>query len=156
MIGLFVLAAASVSQCRVEDAHYVLRYAPDVTAYFQPVDSSPNWPSGVALVIRSSKSGKASWWLPWSGGTNNLQHLASTTEIDARNWRPPNPDDGPRPFGDREFIGTNATYDVLGDIPRGGKLAPAHMLIPNAGGSHDAIFVTKQFFDPVRCSPVKP
>lgn len=152
VIGLFVLAAAAMSQCPVEDAHYVLRHAPDVTAYFQPVDSSPDWPSGVALVIRSRKSGETSWWLPWRGGTDNFQHLASTTDVDARDWRPPNADDGPRPFGNREYIGTDANYDVLDDVPHRGKPAPNHMLITDAGASHDSVFVAKQFFDLVSCS----
>ena len=153
MIGIWALAATSISQCYTENAHYVLRHDPGVSASFRPVDSGPDWPSRVALVVRSGRSGRISWWLPWSGGTDNLQHLASTTDIDARNWQPPNPDGGPRPFGDREYVGTDAAYNILDDVPRRGKPAPAHMLIPDAGSSHDSVFGAKQFFDLVSCSP---
>jgi hypothetical protein len=73
--------------------------------------------------------------------------------VTARGWRPPNADDGPRPFGNREYVGADADYNVINDIPRRGKPAPVHMLIPNAGSSRDSVFVAKQFFDLVSCSP---
>ena len=151
MIGLFALAAVSTISCPAEDAHYVLRHFPDVSARFRSVDSSPDWPSGLALAVHS-RPGQTSWWLPWRGGTDNLQHLASTTDVTARDWRPPNPDGGPRPLGDRSYVGMDADYNVLEDVPHRGGLAPAHMLIPDAGSSRDPVFLAKQFFDLVSCS----
>lgn len=152
MILSLVLAATSPGQCLTENAHYALRHAPDVTAHFQRVDSGSEWPGGLALVVRSTASGRTSWWLPWNGGSDNLQHLASTTDISAPDWRPPDPDGGPRPFGDREFIVTGADYRIIDGVPRIGQPAPAHMLVPDAGSSQDPVFRTKQFFDLVRCS----
>ena len=152
MIGLLALAAASVGRCPAERSHYVLRHTPGVSAYFRAIPGSTNRPSGLALAIHSRKSGQTSWWLPWRGGTDNLQHIASTRDVTAPGWRPPNPDDGPRPFGDREYLGADADYNIINDIPRRGKLAPVHMLIPNAGSSGDPVFVAKQFFDFVSCS----
>lgn len=152
MIGLLALAAAAV-QCPVENAHYALRHHPGTTAYFRTVKSTPEWPSGVVFVVESGGPDNVSWWLPWLGGTDNLQNLASTTDIDAPDWQPPYPPDGgPRPHGDRQYIGTDANYDVIDDVPHRGKAAPAHILIPQAGSSHDHVFA-KQFFDLVRCSP---
>ena len=151
MIGLMVLAAAAL-QCPVENAHYVLRHHPGTTASFRPVASSADWPGGLVLVVHSGAAGKTSWWLPAPGGTNNLQYLVSTTDVDTPGWQPPHPDGGPRPEGYREYIGTDAAYDVIDDIPHRGTAAPAHILIPQAGSSHDEIFA-KQFFDLAGCSP---
>ncbi len=154
MIGLLMLAAAAApAQCPTERAHYVLRHNPGVTAYFRAVDSGPEWRGGLALAVRFDKTGQTFWWLPWLGGTDNLQHVASTTDVTASGWRPPNPDGGPRPFGDREYIGTDADYNIIDNMPRRGKQAPAHMLIPDAGSSQDRVFFDKQFFDLVSCSP---
>lgn len=158
MIGLLALSVASIARCPAEDAHYVLRRAPDVSAYFRKVDSSPDWPSGLALAIRFEKSGHIFWWLPWNGGTDNRQNIASTTDVTAPGWRPPNPAGGPRPHGDMEYLGLNAAYDIINDIPRRGNLAPAHMLLANAGaaefdhGLGNSVPDTKQFFDFVSCS----
>lgn len=152
MITSLLLAATSPGQCMTENAHYALRHAPDVTAYFRRVDSGPEWPGGLALVVQSKASGRTSWWLPWNGGSDNLQHLASTTDISAPGWRPPNPDGGPRPFGDRDYLGTDRDYSVIDGVPRVGQPAPAHMLVPDAGSSQDPVFTAKQFFDLVGCS----
>jgi hypothetical protein len=152
MIGLLALAAISTAGCPAERAHYVLRGWPDVTAYFRAVDSGDAWPSQLALAIHSKESGKTTWWVPWQGGTDGRTNIASTTDVLKPDWRPPNPDDGPRPHGDRLFITTDAAYKIMGGIPRRGEAAPVHMLNPNAGGSRDDIFPVRQFFDLVRCS----
>ena len=152
MVGLFALAAVSMSQCPVERARYVLRHNPNVTAYFRKVDSSRDWPSGLALAVHHKSSGKTFWWLPWVGGTDGLQNVASTEDVTRSGWRPPSPDDGPRPFGDRQYLGFDAAYNVLNDqwLHRG-TIAPAHMLFPNSASSHDTALPTKQFFDLVSC-----
>lgn len=158
MIGLLALATASSIQCRAEDANYVLRHARDVSAYFRKVDSGPNWPGGLALAIHFAKSGHTFWWLPWNGGTDNRQHVASTTDVTEPDWQPPTPDGGPRPFGDMEYLGLNANYDIINDIPRRGKLAPVHILVADAGaaefnhGAGNPVPDTKEFFDLVSCS----
>jgi len=158
MIGFTALATVAVAVCPAENAHYVLRKAPGVSAYFRNVDSSPDWPSGLALAIHFKKSGHTFWWLPWNGGTDNRQNIASTTDVTAKSWRPPNPDGGPRPYGNMEYLGLNANYDVINDIPRRGKRAPAHMLLPYAGasefnhGAGNSVSDTKQFFDIISCS----
>jgi hypothetical protein len=142
---------AAATQCTVENARYTPRHDPDVTAYFRPVDSGPEWPSNVALAIHHRQSGKTFWWLPWNGGTDGLQHVASTEDVMLKGWQPPNPDGGPRPYGDRQYIGTDAAYDLIDRVPRRGDPAPAHMLFPDSAGAHDPVFPRKQFFDLVSC-----
>lgn len=151
MLVLLALAAVSVRQCPVESAHYVLRHDPNVTAYFRDVDSGPDWPSGVALAVRHKTSGQTSWWLPWLGGTDGLRNVASTEDVTKPGWRPPNPDDGPRPYGDRQYVGTDGAYNVIDDVPHKGSVAPVHMLFPNSASAHDTVFPIKQFFDLVSC-----
>lgn len=151
MLGLLVLAATSIASCPVERARYLLRDNPDVTAYFRQVDSGPDWPSGLALAVHNRKSGKTYWWLPWNGGTDSLQNIASTEDVTTEGWRPPNPDGGPRPYGNRQYVGTDASYNVLGAVPRRGELAPVHMLFPDSAGAGDTVFPIKEFFDLVTC-----
>lgn len=158
MIGLFALAAASAANCPVENAHYRLRHAPEVEAYFRKVDSGSDWPSGVALAIHFRGSGHTYWWLPGIPGSDRHQALFSTTEVTAPGWRPPSPDGGPRPYGSTEYLGLDASYDILGDMPHRGSTAPAHMLLAYAGnpefshGAGNSIPNFKQFFDLVSCS----
>lgn len=119
-----------------------------------------DWPSHVAFRVHMGKTNRTYWFLPWPGGTDDLQHLASTTDVDAPDWKPPNPDDGPRPLGDFDYIATDAQYNVIDGIPHRGGSAPAHILIPRLG---DALWhqvaelnprdgAPKQFFDLVHCS----
>lgn len=151
MLGLLALAAASITQCPVERAHYVLRHNPKVTASFRTVDSGPDWPSGLALAVHHQDTGKTFWWLPWLGGTDGLRHMASTQDVTKRGWRPPNPDDGPRPYGDRQYLGTDAAYNILSGWLHRGAVAPVHMLFPKSASARDKVFPTKQFFDLVSC-----
>jgi hypothetical protein len=152
MIGLFVLGAASLAACPVDRARYVLRHDPDVTASFRAVDSGPEWPSGLALAIHYRKSGKTFWWLPWNGGSDGLQNIASTGDVTASDWHPPSPDGGPRPYGNRQYLGTDAAYNLIDHVPRTGEPAPAHMLFPDSAGSQDRAFAARQFFDIVGCA----
>ena len=153
-------AALAIASCPVEGARYALRGASDVTARFVTVDSGRDWPSGLALVIRFARTGDRTWWLPWDGGTDARQNLASTTDIDRPGWRPPSPDGGPRPLGDVEFLSMDAHYDVVNRVPRRGDAAPGHLLIPHLGEAtwyHGATAYrdrpNKRFFDLVRCGP---
>ena len=152
MIGWAALASAAIIACPVENAHYALRHTPGVTAYFRDVDSGPDWPGGVALAVHVRRTGVTTWWLPWRGGSDNLQNLASTTDVRAPGWKPPSPDGGPRPLGNREYLGADARYTIIDDIPLRGGPAPAHMLIPTGGSSRETVFLAKQFFDLVKCS----
>lgn len=149
-----ILAVGSLALCHIDHARYVLRRQPGITAEFRPIESGADWPSKIALVVRFAKSGRTYWFVPWSGGTDDLQHLASTTEVTADGWRPPSPDGGPRPLGDVDYIAMTKTYDVIDAVPRRGGLAPAHLLLPNLGdktghANHDA--APKRFFDLVGC-----
>ena len=152
MLGLLALAASSVSQCPVERAQYVLRHHPRWTAHYRQVVSGPDWPSDLALAIHDQKSGDTSWWLPWNGGTDGLQNIASTEDVTAKGWHAPDPDGGPRPQGNRQYIGFDAAYDLIGGVPRRGDPAPAHMLFPDSAGSGDKTFGWKTFFDLVDCA----
>lgn len=158
MFGLLVMAATALLSCPAENARYVLRNAPEVTANFRAVDSGPDWPSGLALAVRFGKSGNVYWWLPWNGGTDNRQNVASTTDVTAPGWRPPNPDGGPRPHGDTEYLGADADYNIINAVPHRGRPAPAHMLLANMGavefnhGAGTSAPDTKQFFDLVSCA----
>jgi hypothetical protein len=149
---VFAFAAASLARCPVEHAHYSLRNNPGIAAYFRQVNSGSNWPSGLALAIHHKSSGKTFWWLPWVGGTDGLQNMASTEDVTKKGWRPPSPDDGPRPYGDRQYLGTDAGYNIISDWLRRGTIAPAHMLFPNSASARDTVFPTKQFFDLVSCA----
>ena len=151
MIGLLALAVATVASCQVEHALYVLRHDPSVTASFRAVDSGPEWPSHVAIAVQHKELGKTFWWLPWNGGSNGLQNVASTEDVNAKGWRPPSPDGGPRPYGDRQYIGTDAMYNLINHVPKRGEPAPAHMLFRDAAGSKDNAFLDSQFFDFVGC-----
>ncbi len=55
----------------------------------------PDWPSHVALGVHYEGSGATFWWLPWNGGSNGLQNIASTEDVTVKGWRPPSPDGGP-------------------------------------------------------------
>lgn len=158
MPALLALALSSVLQCRVEDARYALRTKPAVSAYFKPVESGADWPSGLVLVTHFGDTGHDYWWLPWNGGTDDLQNVASTTDVDAPGWRPPSPDGGPRPLGNMEYIATNAHYDVIDSTPKRGGTAPAHILLSHLGDGawHGGVYAQrdsapKQFFDVVSC-----
>jgi len=162
---LILLAAAAVLSCDVEHARYALRTAPAVTASFVDVDTHrshgiDDWPSHLAFRMRMAKTGRTYWFLPWPGGTDDLQHLASTTDVTAPNWKPPDPDGGPRPLGDLDYIATDAQYAVIDDIPHRGEPAPAHILLPTLGDHlwHQSPIIEprdgapKQFFDLVACT----
>jgi|SRR5579859_7640458 len=151
---LALVAAVSLASCAFDHAHYVLRGDPQVTADFRPIDSGGDWPAGLAVRIRFGKSARAYWFLPWDGGTDGLQHLASTTDVEQPGWRPPSPDGGPRPLGDIDYIGTDRGYRVLDAAPHRSAPAAAHMLLPNLGdrtwhANFDA--APKQFFDLTGC-----
>lgn len=153
-------AAVAALSCDVEHARYVLRTAPDITATFRDVDTPIDWPSQLAFRLHFARTNRTYWFLPWPGGTDDLQNLASTTDVEAPNWQPPNPDDGPRPLGDFDYIATDAQYNVIDDIPHRGRPAPAHILIPGLGDAlwHQSPMLDrrdgapKQFFDLVACS----
>lgn len=157
MLALLLAAAASLS-CPVEQAHYVMRATPGVTADFRPIDSGADWPSGLAFRLHIGASGRSYWFLPWGGGSDGRQNLASTIDVDMPGWRPPSPDGGPRPVGDVAYIATDTTYHLIDRIPHRGDIAPAHILLPDL---RDALWyrtppdrrdsTPRQFFDLTAC-----
>ncbi|HEY0334778.1 MAG TPA: hypothetical protein VGC74_13885 [Stenotrophomonas sp.] len=155
---LAVLMAAS-AMCAPEQARYVLREDPAITARFLTVEASSDWPSGIALRLHSSRTGKDYDFLPWSGGSDGAQHLASTGDVTAPHWGLPSPDDGAaRPLGDVTYIATDEHYTLLAVPPGRGVQAPAHILIPDLRealwyrtGPDARESTTKQFFDRVGC-----
>lgn len=152
--------AANLGSCKVENAVYQQRSsAPSITASFMAVASAPEWPSGVALRIHFGNTGRTYWWLPWNGGTNGQQNLASTTDVTAPDWKLPSVEAGPRPLGDVSYLGMDAQYNVLQSVPKRGEPAPAHFLIPDlrsalwyrtAPDQRDGD--ARQFFDLVGCN----
>jgi hypothetical protein len=151
MTGILLVAAASTASCPVEQARYAFRNDSSVTAYFRPVESGPDWPSRIALAVHYRKTGRTFWWLPWNGGSNGLQNVASTEDVRATGWRPPSPDGGSRPFGNRQYIVTDSSYNIIDHVPVRGDPAPRHMLFPDSAGSGDSAFLARQFFDFVGC-----
>ncbi|MBV9549400.1 MAG: hypothetical protein JO256_06965 [Alphaproteobacteria bacterium] len=165
-MGTFIAApsvegAPTGDVCKIENARYQQRFAPDITARFQDVESGRDWPTKVALLIHIGKTNRNYWWLPYPGGSNGEQYLASTTDVMAPGWVAPSPDDGrQRPLGDVSYLGMNSKYDVLNDMPYKGRAAPAHFFIHDLG---EALWYrtpsdkrdgnTRQFFDLVSCSP---
>lgn len=155
-----VKGAPAGTVCKIENARYQQRFAPSITARFQDVKTGTDWPSNIALLIHFKSTNRNYWWLPWAGGSDEKQNLASTTDVTAAGWRPPSPDGGPRPLGDVDYMAMNAAYDVLVDMPQRGGPAPAHFFIhdlrealwyrtPSDQRDADA----RQFFDLVSCSP---
>jgi hypothetical protein len=129
MIWAALLLGSVATTCPVERAHYVLRGSDAVTAEFRPAPTSRDWPAGVALVLRFAAS-KRSWYaLPWNGGTDRRQHLrlvrATGDGLPA--------DVGSAP-GDLDLMTTDADYRFATAVPRRGEVAPAHLLLPGAGG----------------------
>ncbi len=126
-------AAAALSACKADHARYVLRDTPEITARFVPVDTGRDWPSHLALGVHFARTGDTDWFLPWPGGTDDQQNLASTTDVRASGWTPPSPDGGPRPLGDLMYLAFDAGYRVIDDIPVRGRSAPAHFILPELG-----------------------
>ena len=155
---IFALAATAAANCRVEEAHYALRHAPQVRATSRHVDSGKDWPTGLAFGIHFGKTGRTYWWLPWGGSRDDRQNLASTTDVTTFGWRSPSADGGPRPLGDLEYVAADAGYNVIDALPRRGGVAPAHILLTGLGGAVWHWSTTqrdsapKQFFDLVKCS----
>ncbi|KRG46809.1 hypothetical protein ARC20_04515 [Stenotrophomonas panacihumi] len=154
---LFPLLALAVAACPPERAHYTLRDDPRVTARFLPVAATSDWPSGLALRLHFAGSGREVDFLPFGGGSAARQHLASTGPVTSTQWQLPSPD-GPRPLGDVEYIGADASYRLLDEIPRRGGDAPVHFLLPDLrealwyreeAGRREA--AARQFFDLTGC-----
>ena len=129
---LLSLALALVaSHCTVERARYALRDDPALTARFVAVDSGPDWPAHLALRLQSARSGRAYWFLPADGGSDERQMLASITDPTVPGWQAPDPDGDARPLGDAEYIGADAGYTLVERVPQRGGQAPAHFLVPD-------------------------
>lgn len=162
MIGLIVLAATSIS-CPVEKAVYTLRTAPQYTAEFRDVASGSDWPTGIAFGVRSAITNRSYWWLPGIPGSSGLKFMYSTTDVEAKTWKAPSADGGPRPLGELGYISTDASYRVLDDIPKRDAPAPAHLLFATLGGVlwYGNFMINQprerpptQFFDLTDCRPV--
>jgi hypothetical protein len=155
--SLLVLASSASQPCTIEHAHYQLRTQPTVTADFLDRNTGRDWPSNLVMRLHIGATGRTYWWIPWNGGTDGQQNLASTTDVMRPGWRPPNPDGGPRPRGDADFILTDAHYKVWNHVPTRGGEPPAHFFISQLS---DALWhsspeprdsVARQFFDLVAC-----
>jgi hypothetical protein len=157
MLFLIAAAVAAIS-CPIEQAHYVMRGAPDVTAGFVKIASNPDWPSGLVYRITFRSSGRHYDFLPWNGGSDEQQHMAWVTDADKPGFVLPSPDGGPGRHGDIAYIGTDADYNVLGAAPNHKDTAPAHILLPDLRrivwysnlSARDG--APKQFFDLVGCA----
>ena len=136
----------------VERAHYTLRgRATD----HRPISCRQRGRLAESFAggISSSLTGRNHFVGSLAGGhLTDGPTLLPPADVTKPGWRPPNPDDGPRPLGDRQLLTMDASYNVLESVPQQGKAAPAHMLNPDAGSSQDRIFPVKQFFDFVDCT----
>jgi hypothetical protein len=155
MLAAVFLSAAFIT-CPIEDARYALRTEPSVAARFLRVDSGPDWPQGLAL--RLDFHGRREWFLPWNGGSDGRQNMSSIPDPTTPGWKPPSPDGGPRPLGDFEYVGLDATYLLLEAAPKPGSVAPAHFLLPHLDdalrhppGDRPRDSIPRQFFDLVAC-----
>ncbi|AZR28064.1 hypothetical protein [Xanthomonas vasicola] len=79
-----LMMALAVSGCAVENARYTLRDDAGVQAEFHAVASGPQWRAQLALRVHSSHTGLDAWFLPWNGGSDGSQHLASSTDVTAQ------------------------------------------------------------------------
>lgn len=145
MIGVlltFAMLSGAPASCPLEQAHYALRGAPGVTAGVRPVAKSADWPVGLAVFVRVDQVGPGAarapgrtwWFLPYSGNGQGVRgHLASTHDVTAPGWTPPDPDSGrERPLGDLDYMMLDGDYGFLEtSIPRTDRAAPAHLLIPD-------------------------
>ena len=113
-VSLLLLASAASHACTIEHAHYAVRTQPSVTADFLDRKTGREWPSNLVMRVHFAKTGRNYWWILWNGGTSGQQNLASTTDATRPGWRPPNPDGGPRPLGDADFILTDAPLQCVG------------------------------------------
>lgn len=127
---LTFLAVAVFASCTIDGATYTQRGS-DITIQFQPVAAGPEWPSRLAAKISFGTARPAQWWLAWHGGSAGGEFLASTTDINAASWKPPDPDDAAaRPRGDILLIAADAGYIVRREALTVGTAAPAYLLIP--------------------------
>jgi hypothetical protein len=128
MIGVlltFAMLSSPAAVCPLEQAHYILRDAPGVTAGFRPVER---------LFVRTTQPDRTWWFLPYSGnGVGTRGHLASTHDVTAGGWTPPDPDSAKaRPLGDLDYLAMTADYRVLAaGALRARQPAPAHLLVPD-------------------------
>ena len=162
MIDLLTLAAVASIACPVEQAIYTLRTAPQYTGAFRDVAGGDEWPTGIAFGVRSSVTDRSYWWLPGIPGSSGRHYLYSTTDVEAKGWKAPSPDGGPRPLGELEYIATDVSYRVLEEIPRRAASAPAHILLFTLGEAlwygNDRLNQRRerpptQFFDLTGCRP---
>jgi hypothetical protein len=123
---LALAIAASIASCSIENAQYVLRGAPGVTARFYNVQTSSDWPSGLALDVHVARSGRSYWFLPWQGGTDQKTNLAWVREANS-------PFVGQAIRREIEMFATDASYDLRPDILKARDVAPAHLLLPDVG-----------------------
>jgi len=154
---LLPLLALAVATCAPEQARYVLRGDPAISARFLVVAATPDWPAGLALRLHSARSGRDYDFLPWSGGSDERQHLASTASVTAAGWQVPAAD-APRPLGDVEYLGFDASYALEAEMPRRGGQAPAHFLLPDLrealwyhAAADQREGTARQFFDQAGC-----
>lgn len=150
MIALLIATSFGLN-CPVDRSNYIMRHHADISMRFVKVDSGPDWPSNLAMVVSPSSLGNKSWWLPWNGGTDGLQNIASTTDVTKPSWKAPSAEGGSRPYGDRQYIGMKSDYNLIDHAPVLGEPAPAHILLPSSGGAGDSSFPWRDFFDLVSC-----
>lgn len=140
--------AVGAAVCPIEHAQYRLRHTPSVTAHFERAPLNADWPSGLAIAVHGAKSGQTTYWLPWSGGTDNGRHMRLVKTVLSAEAET---------AVDMDLFTLDVRYDFASRPPMFGDSAPAHLLIPNLnlwyGGNpirpRDAS--PRAFFDLVGC-----
>jgi hypothetical protein len=153
-----LLLAGAVASCPVERASYTLRSDAGITARFTPAPTSADWPAGLLLSISFARSGRTWSTLPWNGGTDRRQHLRLVRVPGDRL-----PPDVKASSVDLDFLSTDEGYAFGAAVPRRGERAPAHLLLPGAGGvlrhaTADAVRdeLPTAFFDLAGCAAETP
>ena len=126
---LFCWSAAPAA-CPFEHAHYVLDHEPGFTAGFQPIAKPAGWPTDVALFVHSRKLNKT-YWFVFDKDQGARTYLIMTTDVRAKDWRPPGADVRKGSLAGAGYLALDAAHDFLSGLPARGAAAPEYMLLPD-------------------------
>jgi hypothetical protein len=124
-LTLLLAAGSPVPACPVENARYVLRADPTVTAHFHAAGRNEDWPAGVALELRLGRTGRTSWWVPFHGGTSDHNGVRWTALRGSAEARP----GYAYPLRDLQYFAFDSDYAMPLETPLRGEPAPAHFFL---------------------------
>jgi hypothetical protein len=125
------VAAHAQSGCELEQARYVLRGEPSVTAHFQDIPQYPGWLTNVVLKVDFAKEGDGFWWL-FDQGSARFLNMISTTDVNKPGWVPPSDTNRERgPLGETHVWFATRDYRLSYRLPQQRQTAPQHIFIPD-------------------------